>query len=349
MEVEYCFDTCNKVFLDVRSEDEYAKGHITGALSLPILHNSERHEVGYIFKNASRDEAKRLGIHYASKKLTEYFERVQELVGNFGESDIVFYCARGGYRSHAVHSFFGGLGINTCILEGGYKKYRSKVLSTIAGAGGFPKFIGINGLTGTGKTEVLCALEQRGEPVLNLERAARHRGSNLGAIGIPEPQCAQQFENDICRELILAAEKGYCFVEMESRKIGKMLVPKELYDAYHFGNSAVVWIEKDMDSRVDFLVRDYGAGSAGFDKEFMLGMGKIKSYIPGDVYEKIMERYKAGDMKGVAGILLEEYYDPMYRRSTRELKISMVLRGGCARETAEKLVRFKDSLDLRGR
>lgn len=344
MEITYCLENIDKIFVDVRSESEYSKGHITGAISLPILDNSERHEVGYIFKNASKEEARRLGIQYASQKLAAYFERVQELAGKYGETNIVFYCARGGYRSHAVHSFFWGLGIKALILEGGYKKYRNAVLNVLSGAAGFPKFIGINGLTGSGKTEILRALETMGEPVLDLERAARHRGSNLGAIGIKEEQCAQQFENDICYELIRASAAGYCFVEMESRKIGKLLVSKELYDAYHGGYAAMAWIERDVDARIEFLVRDYGAGSSGFREGFVAGMSKIKQYIPGEIYSAIMDKYDSGDIYGVVRLLLDEYYDPMYARSTKDLNISWVIDDKNPADAAGKLAAYKSSL-----
>src|SRR3954470_5151477 len=50
----------------------------------------------------------------------------------------------------------------------------------------------LTGLSGAGKTELLAALAAAGEPVLDLEAMARHRGSAFGGIGrAPQPSHAE--------------------------------------------------------------------------------------------------------------------------------------------------------------
>lgn len=338
MEMEF---ELGKLYIDVRSEDEFEKGHITGAINLPILYNSERAEVGYIYKQISPDEAKRKGIEFATGKLRDYFEQVQELAKVHGEEKLVFYCARGGYRSRSVYMFFRGLGIHCMKLAGGYKAYRNLVLRELSKpANTFPKFIGINGLTGSGKTKILNRLEEYGEPVLDLERAARHKGSNLGKIGMKKKQCAQQFENDLFTELCLASEKGYCFVEMESKKIGALLVPPELYAAYHEQTFASVWIERSKEDRIDFLMRDY-AETEDFEKGFSEGLERIKKYISGELYTRISTHFEKGELREVTALLLEEYYDPLYRRSTKDFVPDFSVYNESDDATAQKIIDFR--------
>lgn len=339
MEMEYNLD---KQYIDVRSPSEFSKGHITGAVNLPILYDSERAEVGYLYKQISTEEAKRKGVEFASEKLISYYERVRELAERHNEKNLVFYCARGGYRSQSVYLFFKGLGLDCMKLEGGYKEYRRQVLDTLtAPVDSFPKFIGINGLTGSGKTKILNELEKLGEPVLDLERAARHKGSNLGKIGIPEKQSAQQFENDLFTELISAKKRGYCFVEMESKKIGSLLVPNNLYSAYHDHTFARVWIKRNMEDRIDFLIRDY-AEDESFKEGFTRGMEKIRKYISGELYQDILRNLNQDNYREVAGLLLEQYYDPLYLRSTENFVPDVSLFNEDDAATAKEIIEYKN-------
>lgn len=340
--MEIAFDR-NKIYIDVRSESEFAKGHITGAVNLPILYDSERAEVGFIYKQVSVEDAKRAGVEFASTKLKSFYNQVERLAKKHGESNLVFYCARGGYRSESVYLFFKGLGLQTLKLHGGYKNYRSLVLRALDSAEShFPAFIGINGLTGSGKTKIIEALRNLGEPTLDLERAARHKGSNLGHIGMTMPQCAQQFENDVFTELECARDFGYCFVEMESRKIGSLLVPKPLYEAYHEKTDAKIWIESPMEQRIDFLLKDY-AEMPHFEREFSAGMEKIQRYIPAELYRRIVEQLEKGDYRKVTEMLLKEYYDPLYTRSTKEYvpDLTLTLHGEDYDELARRIVDFR--------
>lgn len=341
--MEIVFDI-DKFYIDVRSESEYRKGHISGAVNLPILYDSERSEVGYLYKQVSVDQAKRRGIAFASEKLTSFFRCVQEYERQHGEENLVFYCSRGGYRSQSVQHFFEGLGIRTSKLSGGYKAYRNIVLHALgAPLESFPRFIGINGFTGTKKTVILSLLEEMGEPVLNLERAARHKGSNLGGIGMAEPQMAQQFENDLFHELVRAKRSGYCFVEMESKKIGSLLVPPELYRAYHEHPLAVVWIENEMEERIRFLLADYAENEA-FAEEFPKAFLRIKQYLSQALYREILGHFEKGDLSAVARLLLSEYYDPLYARSTKSCRRDCTIGSCSAEEAALRIVRFKDHL-----
>ena len=44
----------------------------------------------------------------------------------------------------------------------------------------------LGGLTGSAKTEILHAIQDKGESVLDLEGLANHKGSAFGALGCEE-------------------------------------------------------------------------------------------------------------------------------------------------------------------
>ena len=47
--------------IDVRTPAEYAEDHIPGAINLPVLSNNQRKEVGTIYKQVSRFDARKIG------------------------------------------------------------------------------------------------------------------------------------------------------------------------------------------------------------------------------------------------------------------------------------------------
>ena len=54
--------------IDVRSPGEYAENHIPGAVNLPVLDNYERAEVGRLYHQVSRFDARRLGAAMVARK-----------------------------------------------------------------------------------------------------------------------------------------------------------------------------------------------------------------------------------------------------------------------------------------
>ena len=169
---------------DVRSPGEYNHAHIPGAKSLPLFTDEERKEVGTAYKQISREQAIKIGLDYFGpkmRKMVEEVEAVSQLVTRDSKL-ILIYCWRGGMRSGAVSWLLDTYGFKVCTLIGGYKKFRNYVLDT------FKKpyhFNIIGGFTGSGKTELLKTLKERGEKVIDLEAIANHKGSAFGAIGLP--------------------------------------------------------------------------------------------------------------------------------------------------------------------
>ena len=79
---------------------EYLRGHIPGALSLPLFDDDERAQVGTCFKHNGRFAAIQLGLSFVGPKLGTMVQRVQALAG-VQPGDVIFvYCWRGACDRH---------------------------------------------------------------------------------------------------------------------------------------------------------------------------------------------------------------------------------------------------------
>lgn len=327
----------NSKFIDVRSQAEYIKGHISGAINIPILSELERAEVGHLYKNVSKDKAKLKGLIYGSAKLQDFYQQISNIAQK--HQNIVIYCARGGYRSKSVHSILQSIDLPTTRLEGGYKAYRAMVLSTLnqhdESKIPIPSFIPINGLTGSGKTKILRYLKQIGHPVLDLEGAANHKGSTLGAIG-EKAQNAQQFENDLFTQLLEIHTNGqkYAFIEMESRKIGKLVVPKVIFEAYH--NKPAIVISIPIESRISNLHEDY-VGAKNLENELKVAIPKLRAYIAKSIMEEIENSYENKDYSKMIKLLLEHHYDAHYMKSIDKKQPLAEFKGDNLKEIAANI------------
>ncbi len=149
--------------VDVRSEGEFAEGHIASAHNIPILNNAERAQVGTDYKKKGQQEAIRTGFRLVGPRLPEIIE-ASEKIGN----EFLVHCWRGGMRSGNYCQFVGMARIKTHQLQGGYKAYRQAALNSFE-----QKFnlVVVGGCTGSGKSEVLSALKAKGEQVIDLEQS----------------------------------------------------------------------------------------------------------------------------------------------------------------------------------
>ena len=78
----------------------------------------------------------------------------------------------------------------------------------------------LGGFTGSGKTELLKSLEEKGEKVIDLEGIAQHKGSAFGNIGMPEQPSQEMFENILGNKLRDAGVGSAVWLEDESQRIG---------------------------------------------------------------------------------------------------------------------------------
>ena len=88
-------------------------------------------------------------------------------------------------RSSSMAWLASSLELPVVLLDGGYKAFRRWVLASFERP--LPLLL-LAGRTGTGKTDLLQALAERGQAVVDLEGLANHRGSSFGGLGMaPSP------------------------------------------------------------------------------------------------------------------------------------------------------------------
>ncbi len=214
--------------IDVRSPAEYAEDHIPGAINCPVLDDAERVRVGTLYKQ-SPFEAKKIGAALVSRNIARHIESLW--LDKLRSWHPLIYCWRGGQRSGAMTHVLRQIGFAAERLDGGYKSYRHHVLQQLQVLPAKFSFRVLCGLTGSGKSLLLAALQQAGAQVLDLEDIARHRGSVLGDMP-NEPQPAQKgFDSQVLARLESFDPARSVYVESESKKIGLLRVPDSLIEA----------------------------------------------------------------------------------------------------------------------
>jgi tRNA 2-selenouridine synthase len=315
---------------DVRSEGEFAQGHIHGAVNIPILNNSERIAVGTDYKQKGQLEAIKTGFRLVGPRILEIVNDAEQLADG---KELVVHCWRGGMRSSNFCQFVGMARIKTHQVSGGYKAYRAAAIKSF----GLPfNFNIISGFTGSGKTEILRALSRKGEQVLDLEHLARHKGSAFGGLMMEPQPTTEQFQNDLF-EAIQNLDLGKrIWVEDESITIGKIVLPELFWK--RMGESPVVEIQVSKEVRVERLVGEYGHA----DREaFLKAMSQIVKRLGGQHYLAAKQKLQEGDMASTIDILLT-YYDKAYQMgiSKKEnIKLKTAWNGKNADDFAAELIR----------
>lgn len=239
--------------IDVRSPREFARGHVPGAVSMPLFSDEERHEVGLLYAQSGRDAALKKGLEFAGPRLASMVETAERVSPH---KKLLLYCWRGGMRSGSVSWLLRTAGFSVHTLAGGYKSWRRYALDLFSRP--IPIVL-IGGATGSGKTLVLRALQEHNEWVLDLEHEACHRGSAFGAIRQPAQPTQEHFENLCALQLHRCRHAARIWLEDESRSIGKVDIPAGLWS--QMANAPVVHIVIPREDRVKNLVRDYGESS----------------------------------------------------------------------------------------
>jgi len=298
--------------VDVRSEAEFKAGHIPQAVNIPLLNDAERKIVGTAYKQNGQHEAIREGIRLVGPRLTQIINDT-ERISNCKE--ILVHCWRGGMRSRNFCQFVGMAGIKSQSLDGGYKGYRQAAVESFKGK--FP-FLLITGFTGSGKSEILRALKEKGEQILDLERLANHKGSVFGGLMMPDQPTTEQFQNELFEEILKLDLSRRVWLEDESLAIGKIFLPVDFWNTMKTGDLIEINVPKSI--RIERLVSEYGDADRS---EFLEIMGKIIKRLGGQHYNSAREKLLQDDMHSVIDILLT-YYDKAYRESIEKRKNQII-------------------------
>lgn len=293
--------------IDVRSPAEFEEFHIPGAINIPIFSNEERAQVGTTYKQIGKDDAKQLGIELVSPKLPTYFKQIKQMQDE-NHKPLLVYCARGGMRSRSLASVLLMMGLKTYQLEGGIRSFRSTIREEVEGYGQHQKkFIVLEGLTGTMKTEILKNLQDEGYPVLDLEGLAGHRGSIFGQVGIPE-KSQKQFESELYMRLQELKDSPYMIVESESRRLGKIILPEWIMKGKEAGDR--IHVNCPIHVRVKHTIETYDPKH--YKNELLDAFNRLQKYIQPDIKEEVNLAFENDFYEKVVELLFVHYYDPKY-------------------------------------
>jgi len=297
------------VIIDVRTPAEFAEDHIPGAVNFPVLSDEERVRVGTLHKQ-SAFEAKKIGAALIARNIAAHLE--QHWLDKPRNWHPLIYCWRGGQRSGAMTHILRSIGFAAERLEGGYKNYRHHVLQQLEVLPAKFSFIVICGLTGSGKSRLLVALQQAGAQVLDLEDIAKHRGSVLGDM--PDmPQPSQKSFDSLVLEKLKSFDPAFpIYVESESKKIGTIRVPDALIQA--MWASPCLRLESSTAIRVALLSDEY-QHFLHDPKLLQQQLDRLRGMYSNEQMDTWQAMYTEHRWDEFVAELLTRHYDPAYTKS----------------------------------
>lgn len=294
--------------IDVRSPMEFSKGHIPGAVNYPLFSNEERHQLGLTYRIEGPKSAVALGLAMVGPRLSEL-----ATLGAALDYPVSLYCARGGQRSHSVAWLWSQMGNSVSVLNGGYRAFRSWCAEIFERP---QRYQLLGGLTGAGKTEYLHERAQLGEQIIDLERIAGNKGSAFGAIGECAAPSQQLFENTLALELSTLDPEQPTWVEDESRRIGRCLIPAQFWQQLQ--RSPLYILDCPTAERIQRLCRDY---SDATEEELLMALGRIRKKLGAERFTLAQAAARTQDHPRLVEVVLA-YYDKAYTRSLLKRTIS---------------------------
>lgn len=353
--------------VDLRAPVEFAEDHAPGAVNVPLFEDDTRAYVGLLYRQfgpeAAFQEGRAAVVEGVEALVASILTavgrppvaedlraRVMELTsegmarmegaleltpaGEVPADAVVFSCARGGLRSRSVVALMRSIGLDAAVgLEGGYRAYRRDVMERLAGWSPPPMVVSLRGLTGVGKTLVLRAVEAlRPGWTLDLEGLAGHRSSLLGMVGL-EPVSQKAFESGLAERLADGFPAGVMVVEGESRKVGDAIIPATVWDA--MGSATNLEITASVGRRVTVLSEDYLADPTALPV-LRRQLDAVAARMPGS--PDLAGMLDRGEIAPLVELLLEQYYDPLYRRSEGGKVYASEVSAECAEAAAAEVV-----------
>ena len=323
----------NELIIDVRAPVEFFKGHVPNAINIPLFEDFERAEIGTLYKQQGKDTAVNRGLEIVSPKMTLFVNQVKSLSKN---KKAFIYCFRGGMRSNSFAWLMNTSGLNTCIMQGGYKAFRNYVLEYFDRE---RKIILLGGKTGSGKTDILKKLKTKSLQTLDLEDLAHHKGSAFGAINEQRQNPQQVFEHDLFDGLWLLDETKNVVLEDEAQTIGFNKLPHGLW--LQMKQAIIIKIEIPFELRVQKLVEDYTTVNIEALKSCVV---KISQQL-GTLNTKLcLQHLDDNNLSDVARLSLL-YYDRAYEFSYKNKKQPIIKLDSDTIDAEQNALKVKQVID----
>ena len=321
------------ILIDVRSPSEFEKGHIKDAVNLPLFSDEERAAVGLIYKQQGASRAFNTGLEIVGPKLSNFVSEAQFFAPN---KKVAVYCWRGGLRSQSMGTLLQAAGFEVTLLKGGYKAYR-QLLGTFLNK---PLPIQIlTGPTGSGKTEVLNALQSLGHQVVDLENLANHRGSAFGGMESLSQPSTETFQNAIFEKIWQFDLNKPIWIEDESISLGSCYLPNELFNQM---KSAFRWeLKIPHNNRLVNILNDYGDIP---EDQLINSVNRIERRMGPEKARLTIEHIKKNEKVQAAELLLG-YYDKAYSNSRKRGNgeiLEIYDSGNDAHQIALQLIKLHD-------
>lgn len=301
------------VMLDVRSPAEFEQGHIPGAKNLSLFTDDERARVGTMYKSGGREASVLLGLDIVGTKLTGFVKAAMQMSP---KRNVAIHCWRGGMRSANMAWLLDTAGFRVKVIEGGYKTYRRFIRKQFEINA---NIIIVGGHTGSGKTEIIYALRNKDEQVIDLEGIANHKGSAFGAIGMDDQPTNEQFENDLYHQWKQLDLSKPVWLEDESRSVGSVSIPDPLF--IQMRQSPVLRIILDKETRINRLVKEYPT----YEPDKLVdAVERIRKRLGGQWANRAIEAIIQQNYKLAADILLT-YYDKAYLKGQENRSMDSVI------------------------
>ena len=287
-------------WVDVRSPSEFRKGHIPGAVNIPLLDDTARHITGQVYAREGRFQAVLQALNETKDRLPGILETLNETCAG---GPCLLYCWRGGMRSGSVAFLARSAGLKAYTLEGGYKAFRKQALHIFQQNW---KIRIIGGMTGIGKTSLLKRLKQAGHQVIDLEGLANHRGSVFGGIGQTEQPTSEHFENLIWKEFSSFNPEQLVLMEDESTSIGHCLIPQSLFQKML--RAPLMYFTLPLEDRIHNITLEYSSGDT---RALVEAVNKLNKRLGRERSLAIIRDFENADFSAAAEKLLN-YYDNTY-------------------------------------
>ena len=333
--------------MDVRAPVEFTRGAFPAATNIPLLDDQQREQIGTRYKHAGQDEAIRLGLELAtpvirSRRLEAWVDYCEENPKGF------LYCFRGGLRSRTTQQWMREQGIDYPLVQGGYKAMRRFLIDELEQSAREVPLICVSGLTGVGKTRVLRRIRHH----IDFEGLANHRGSAFGGDALDYQPTVIDWENRVAIEFIKHRDRfpgRALFVEDEGRRIGRVNMPDYLFSALLKAPRAILQVPTE--TRIKFISEDYilrswpdyqQAYGEAAEQEFSFfvldNLQRIQKRLGGEQYQLVKRCFEQAlkiffrdgsvtEFNDGIKILLEQYYDPMYRYQIQNKKPEIIFEG----------------------
>ncbi len=331
---DYCSIFLNDVpLMDVRAPVEFEKGAFPTACNVPLLDDQQREAIGIQYKNAGEQQAIKLGLELATPEIRQ--QRLQAWLKFCKAHEKGYlYCFRGGLRSRTTQQWIREQGIEFPLVKGGYKAMRRFLIDELEISVDRVPLVIVSGLTGSGKTRVLNKISRH----IDFEGIANHRGSAFGQNSRDCQPGNINWENRVSIEFLKHRHRwpgSPIFLEDEGRRIGRVSMPEYLFNKMKLAPRAILRV--DTESRIQLISEDYvlqawpqyqtefGDLARIRFSEFVLdNLARIQKRMGSERYSLVKscfesaltEFFSSGSAnafhEGIK-ILLEQYYDPMYR------------------------------------